>query len=76
VLLSEMASGVLQIHVDWPLRKYEMYMNSVFGTRMWAKAQRDGRPAKHRLRPLFNAAIWLTPTIECGAVTLPRSETR
>jgi len=23
---------------------------------MWAKAQRDGRPAKYRWRPLFNAA--------------------
>jgi len=22
---------------------------------MWAHAQRDGRPAEHRLRPLFNA---------------------
>jgi len=25
-------------------------------TRMWANAQPDGRPAKHRRRPLFNAA--------------------
>jgi len=25
-------------------------------TRMWAKAQRDGRPAEYRWRPLFNAA--------------------
>ena len=25
-------------------------------TRMWANAQPDGRPAKHRWRPLFNAA--------------------
>ena len=24
-------------------------------TRMWANAQPDGRPAKHRWRPLFNA---------------------
>jgi len=23
---------------------------------MWANAQRDGRPAKYRWRPLFNAA--------------------
>jgi len=23
---------------------------------MWANAQRDGHPAKHRWRPLFNAA--------------------
>jgi len=25
-------------------------------TRMWANAQRDGRPAEHRWRRLFNAA--------------------
>jgi len=25
-------------------------------TRMWADAQRDGRPAKYRWRPLLNAA--------------------
>ena len=25
-------------------------------TRMWANAQRDGRPGEHRWRPLFNAA--------------------
>ena len=31
-------------------------------TRMWANAQRDGRPAECRCRPLFNAANWLTPT--------------
>ena len=24
------------------------------GTRMWANAQPDGRPAEHRWRPLFN----------------------
>ena len=29
---------------------------------MGANAQRDGRPAKYRWRPLFNAAVWLTPT--------------
>ena len=29
---------------------------------MWANAQRDGRFAEHRWRPLFNAAVWLTPT--------------
>ena len=29
---------------------------------MWANAQRDGRPAEYRLRPLFNAAVWLMPT--------------
>ena len=29
---------------------------------MWANAQHDGRPAEYRWRPLFNAAVWLTPT--------------
>ena len=29
---------------------------------MWANAQRDGHPAYYRWRPLFNAAVWLTPT--------------
>jgi len=45
-------------------------------TRMWANAQRDGRSAEHRWRPLFNTAVWLTPTTRCRAVTLPRRETR
>jgi len=43
---------------------------------MRANAQRDGCPAKHRWRPLFNTAVWLTPTTRCRAVTLPRRETR
>ena len=29
---------------------------------MWANAQRDGRPAEYRWRPLLKAAVWLTPT--------------
>jgi len=29
---------------------------------MWANAQRDGCPAEYRWCPLFNAAVWLTPT--------------
>jgi len=32
-------------------------------TRLWANAQCDGRPAEYRWRRLFNAAVWLTPTI-------------
>jgi len=38
-------------------------------TRMWANAQRDGRPAEYRWQPLFSAANFgLTPTIRvpCG----------
>ena len=44
-------------------------------TRMWANAQADSRPAEHRWRLLFNAAVWLTPTTRCRAVTLPRRKT-
>jgi len=44
---------------------------------MWANAQRDGRPAKYRWRPLFNAAKFgWRPLLECCAVTLPRRKTR
>jgi len=37
------------------------YVHHVIGTsskilEMWANAQRDGRPAEYRWRPLFNAA--------------------
>jgi len=46
-------------------------------TRMWANAQRDGRPVEHRWRPLFNAAKFgWRPLLESCAVTLPRRETR
>ena len=38
------------------------HQQNIVSTRMWANAQRDGRPAKYRWRPLFNAAVWLTPT--------------
>ena len=46
-------------------------------TRVWANAQRDGRPAEYRWRPLFNATKfgWRL-LLECRAVTLPRRETR
>ena len=43
---------------------------------MCANAQRDGRPAEYRWRPLFNAAKFgWRPLLECRAVTLPRRET-
>jgi len=46
-------------------------------TRKWANAQRDGRPAECRWRPLFNAATFgWRPLLQCRAVTLPRRETR
>ena len=42
---------------------------------MWANAQRDDRPAKYRWRPLFNAAVWLTPTatVLCSNATKTRN---
>jgi len=46
-------------------------------TRMWANAQRDGRPAKYRWRPLFNAAKFgWRPLLQCRALTLTRRESR
>ena len=42
---------------------------------MWANAQRDGRPAEYRWRPLFNAAVWLTPTarVPCSKAVKTRN---
>jgi len=53
-----------------------MMMKTELILEMWANAQRDDRPAEYRWCPLFNAAVWLTPTTRCRAVTLPRRETR
>jgi len=37
---------------------------------MWANAQRDGRPAEYRWRPLFNAAKFGSrPLLDCRGVT-------
>jgi len=48
-----------------------------YPTRMWAGAQRDGRPSKCRWRPLFNTAKFgWRPLLEYRAVTLPRRESR
>ena len=44
---------------------------------MWANAQRDGRPAEYRWRPLFNATKFgWRPLLECRAVMLRTCETR
>jgi len=37
----------------WQLVDWQTWVNEL---EMWANAQRDGRPAEHRWRPLFNAA--------------------
>jgi len=43
---------------------------------MWANAQRDGRPAEYRWRPLLNAAVWLTPTtrVPCSNAAKTRAK--
>jgi len=38
------------------LRMNEKTPENITQLEMWANAQRDGRPAEHRWRPLFNAA--------------------
>jgi len=37
-------------------QKLQYTMSKELKLEMWANAQRDGRPAEHRWRPLFNAA--------------------
>jgi len=61
-------SSVLRQEIGW---------GNIPKTRMWANAQRVGRPAEHRWRPLFNAANfgWRS-LLDCGAVTLPSRESR
>jgi len=56
----------------------EKFTSSIYWKlEMSANAQRDGRPAEYRWRPLFNAAKFgWRPLLECRAVTLPRRETR
>jgi len=46
----------------WQLSELGVYVQLNTKLEMWANAQHDGRPAKYRWRPLFNAAVWLTPT--------------
>jgi len=56
---------------------YDLTTRDIKITRMWANAQRDGRPAEYRWRPLFNAAKFGgRPLLERHAVTLPRRESR
>ena len=46
----DLTPGICNFRVS-PLVTYTFNL-----TRMWANAQRDGRPAEYRWRPLFNAA--------------------
>ena len=49
------------------MQVFYLYYGRTQQTRMWANAQRDGRSAERR-------KLWLTPILECRAVTLPRRE--
>jgi len=53
------------------IQGYRIHLN----TRMWANAQRDGRPVEYRWRSLFNAAVWLTPTtrVPCSKAAKTRN---
>jgi len=66
---------MIPLHQAWHCNAKHK-INIVWLTRMWANAQRDGRPAEYRWRPLFKAAKFgWRPLLECRAVTLPRRET-
>ena len=43
---------------------------------MWTNAQRDGSSAEYRWRPLFNAAIWLTPTTRVPCTNAAKTRNR
>ena len=47
----------------------------IFKLEMWTNAQRGGRPVEYRWRPLFNAAVWLTPNtgVQCSNTAKTRS---
>jgi len=69
--------GTLQESLAMVNSNQQFNVKSKTKLEMWANAQRDGRPAEHRRRPLFNAAKFgWPPMLECRAVTLPRRETR
>jgi len=57
------------------LRIQVRFNEQQINTRMWAIAQRDGRPAEYRWCPLFNAAVWLTPTtrVSCSNAAKTRN---
>jgi len=54
------------MHLAFSLEKSRhAFLEEKVQLEMWANAQRDGRPAEHRWRPLFNATefqVWLTLT--------------
>jgi len=62
-------------YVETGLVKTKEYTLKRKRTRMWANAQRVGRPAEYRWRPVLNAAkLGSRPLLDCRAVTLPVGE--
>jgi len=62
---------------SWWQGRHTVFTSFLTSTRMWANAQRHGRPAEYRWRPLFNTSQFgWRPLLECRAVTLPRCESR
>ena len=57
---SQQVNGAFCIALN--LYRVLLVSNALEILELWANAQRDGRPAEYRWRPLFNAAVWLTPT--------------
>jgi len=51
-------------------------MKKLKNTRMWANAQRDGRPAEYSWWLCSTPQFRWRPLVQCCAVTLPRRETR
>jgi len=72
------ATGLMEV-LFWPV-SVTLYVwpfgSRITETRMWANAQRDGRPAEYRWRPVFNnAKFGWRPLLECRPVTLLRRQT-
>jgi len=59
--------------------KNALQRHEALPTKMWTDAQRDGRPAEYRWRPLFNAAkVWLTPNtgVPCSNAAKTRNPSK
>ena len=59
--MCDLLIAALNYHISAVCRPTSKLSDSV-KLEMWANADRDGRPAEYRWRPLFNAAVWLMPT--------------
>ena len=70
-------NAVERLHKQAKVKLHNMTLYYRKKTRMYANAQRDGRPAEYRWRPLFTAAKFRwRPLLECRAVTKPRRKPR